>query len=142
MTIAASVQSYLNRDGVRYEMITHERTRTAIKAHTPRTFRVANWRNASCCRTARDTRWPCFLPRTTESVPIDGRYGFRQPNNSRRTGRAACRPAHSRPLLGGRQVDLEREKGPFARRQGQHVAVGIHNPALAAVAACLIDAIG
>ncbi len=75
MTIAASVQSYLNRDGVRYEMITHERTRTAITAHTPRTFRVANWRNASCCRTARDTRWPCFLPRTTESVPIDGHYG-------------------------------------------------------------------
>ena len=71
MTIAASVQSYLNRDGVRYEMITHERTRTAITAHTPRTFRVANWRNASCCGTARDTRWPCFLPRTTESVPID-----------------------------------------------------------------------
>ena len=29
MTIAASVQSYLNRDGVRYEMITHERTWTA-----------------------------------------------------------------------------------------------------------------
>ena len=36
MTIAASVQSYLNRDGVRYEMITHERTRTAITAHTRR----------------------------------------------------------------------------------------------------------
>jgi hypothetical protein len=40
------------------------------------------------------------------------------------------------------QVDLERDKGPFAGRHGKHVAVGIHNPALAPVAACLIDAIG
>jgi Ala-tRNA(Pro) deacylase len=39
MTIAASVQSYLNRDGVQYEMITHEHTRdsnhSAHAAHIP-----------------------------------------------------------------------------------------------------------
>ena len=71
MTIAASVQSYLNRDGVRYEMITHERTRTTITAHTPRTFRVANWRNASCCRTAREPDGP-FLPQSCSSFVAAG----------------------------------------------------------------------
>ena len=39
MTIAASVQNYLSREGVQYEMITHEHTRdsnhSAQAAHIP-----------------------------------------------------------------------------------------------------------
>jgi hypothetical protein len=62
--------SYLNRDGVRYEMITHERTRTAITAPTPRTFRVANWemRHAAGQPGIPDGRASCHAQRSPSQL--------------------------------------------------------------------------